>query len=199
MQTIQEIISRVDEIKINPYSEAAKVNWINQVEGWIKDKIIQNYEYFEICRVKDQAAYDIPAGISFKNITIAYINMTYPMQKLDARSPNKAGYFLDSAGKLNICPIPGQDDPAGSPGLRFVYKVQHVPYKYPADKDTDLLIAAPYDKIYEDYIYAMIDWSNREYGAYENGMSMYNASWREVERSHTQLIPVSTAQIRNTW
>lgn len=60
MPTIQEIINQVDEIKLNTYTENSKTAWINQIEGWVKDKVIQIYCYFDILRIKDQAAYDIP-------------------------------------------------------------------------------------------------------------------------------------------
>jgi hypothetical protein len=196
MSTIQEIISRVDDVKINAYSEKAKTGWISQVEGWIKDKVIQTFNFFEISRIKDQAAYDLPAGVNFMNVVMGFFE-GYPIQKIDARSFNKIGYFLDGSGKLNIYPVPGVDDT--QPGLRFVCKWAHVPFRYPDDKDQELLVPAPYDKIYDDYVMAMIDWSNREYGAYNNSMIMYNASFDEVRKWYKQTNPIPDTQIRNLW
>lgn len=196
MSTIQEIINRVDEIKLNTYSENAKTTWINQVEGWVKDKIIQTYGYFDISRIKGQAAYDLPSGVSFSNIVMAYMDK-YPIHKLDARSHEKTGYFLGADGKINIYPEPGQDDT--TPRMRFVYKLSHIPYKYPEDKDAELLVSSPYDAIYENYVYAMIDWHNREFSAYNNTMAMYNESWREFANWYKQNNPIPPTKVSNIW
>lgn len=196
MSTIQEIINRVDEIKLNTYSENAKTAWINQIEGWVKDKVIQTYGYFDVLRIKDQAAYDIPSGVTFSNIVMAYMDK-YPIHKLDARSFERAGYFLGPDGKINIYPVPGQDDI--TPGLRFVYKLSHIPYKYPWDKDAELLVPSPYDAIYENYIYAMIDWHNREFAAYNNTMNMYNESWKEFANWYKQNNPIPPTKVSNIW
>jgi hypothetical protein len=196
MPTIQEIINLVDDIKINTYSEAAKTAWINKVEGWVKDQIIKTYSYFEISRVKDQAAYAIPSGVSFANIAMAYMDK-YPIQKLDVRSLDRTGYFLGADGKINIYPVPSQDDT--TPGLRFVHKIPHIKYVYAEDKDAELLVPSPYDNIYETYIYAMIDWHNREFKAYNNTFSMYNEAWKDFANWYKQNNPIPPTQIKNLW
>jgi hypothetical protein len=194
MSTIQEIINRVDDIKINAYSETAKTAWINQVEGWVKDKVIKTFGYFEILRTKDQATYALPSGVSFANIVNAYMDK-YPIQKLDVRSYEQRGYFLGSDGKLNIYPVPGQDDT--TPGLRIIYKIPHALYKYPDDKDAELLVPSPYDNIYENYVYAMIDWFNRDTNAYKNTYAMYNAAWGEFEKWYKQNNPLPPTKFIN--
>ena len=61
--------------------------------------------------------------------------------------------------------------------------------------DTKLLVDAPYDEIYLMWLEAKIDYTNKEYGKYNNSVLMYNNSyrafWRHYNRTHT---PLSTAR-----
>lgn len=47
--------------------------------------------------------------------------------------------------------------------------------------NTELLIDGPYADIYENYIYAMIDFANQETERYNNSMNMFNARFKEFE------------------
>ena len=49
-------------------------------------------------------------------------------------------------------------------------------YPYEAHKDDRLTLAPGDDKIYVLYLQAMIDFSNKEYGAYNNDMALFNES-----------------------
>lgn len=42
--TVKEIISLVDELKPNHYSTERKMEWLNQIEGQIYEKIIKTHE-----------------------------------------------------------------------------------------------------------------------------------------------------------
>lgn len=46
-------------------------------------------------------------------------------------------------------------------------------YNLPLDADTPLLVAHPFDDIYELYVSAMIDYHNREYNNYNNAAIMF--------------------------
>lgn len=55
--------------------------------------------------------------------------------------------------------------------------------KYTKDEwDGDLVVPFPYDNIYELYLMAMIDYHNREYGNYNNDMTMFNAALDEYRK-----------------
>lgn len=47
-------------------------------------------------------------------------------------------------------------------------------YRWPDDRETQVLVEPPYDDIYEKYLAAMIDYANGEYNKYENAMAMFN-------------------------
>ena len=50
------------------------------------------------------------------------------------------------------------------------------------DRDTELLVYAPHDKLYGSYLTAMIDFANGEYDKYQNSMELFNAQWGEFMR-----------------
>lgn len=63
-----------------------------------------------------------------------------------------------------------------------------------------LLAYPPYDKIYEMYIYAMIDFNNRDYAAYNNNLAMYNNTLEQLMKSYKQRSPIDTiTKITNIW
>mgnify|MGYP007101855187 CR=1 FL=1 len=55
-------------------------------------------------------------------------------------------------------------------------------YDYADDKDAELLVAPPHDKLYRSYLAAMIDYANGEYSKYQNTMAMFNAQYGEFMR-----------------
>lgn len=61
--------------------------------------------------------------------------------------------------------------------LRAVEGVQA--YAWPADRDTELLVHPPNDKLYLSYLTAMIDYANGEYDRYQNTMQMFNGDYSE--------------------
>lgn len=61
-----------------------------------------------------------------------------------------------------------------------------VRYDYDSDQNTELLVAAPHDKLYWTYLTAMIDFANGEYSKYANTMEMYEAFMGEYMRWYAQ-------------
>ena len=55
-------------------------------------------------------------------------------------------------------------------------------YEYQADKNTELLVKPPHDKIYWTYLTAMIDFANGEYNKYQNTMQLFNSYFGEYMR-----------------
>lgn len=61
---------------------------------------------------------------------------------------------------------------------REIYKTEELEeYQYPKDGDKELLVAYPHSDIYPLYIYAMIDFHNREYGEYNNSILAFNQAY----------------------
>ena len=50
-------------------------------------------------------------------------------------------------------------------------------YNENSDLSTELLVPAPYDDIYLRWLETQIDYSNGEYGKYNNSITMYNSAY----------------------
>lgn len=110
--TIIEAINRVDVLKPNTYTQAAKIKWLSDLDGMIKAEIIDTHEGGE--------------NVIFKE------------------------YTMDT-------PI-----------------------------DTELLVPAPYDSIYLKWLESQIDYSNAEYGKYNNSSVAYNTAFSAYERYYNR-------------
>ena len=51
---------------------------------------------------------------------------------------------------------------------------------------TELLVPAPYDDIYLRYLEMQIDYTNGEYGKYNNSMAMYDTSYSTYQRYYNR-------------
>lgn len=51
-------------------------------------------------------------------------------------------------------------------------------YDQTTERDTQLLVPAPYDKVYEHYLAARMADKNREMGEYAKEEAAYNAAWQ---------------------
>lgn len=68
---------------------------------------------------------------------------------------------------------------------RLVHQEDEVkPYNYPEDMDKELLIPFPFDDLYGLYINSMIDFTNREYGNYNNSALMFEAQFTEFKKDY---------------
>lgn len=59
-------------------------------------------------------------------------------------------------------------------------------YSENADLSTELLIPAPYDDIYLRWLEAQIDYSNGEYGKYNNSIAMYNTAYAAFQNYYNR-------------
>lgn len=57
-----------------------------------------------------------------------------------------------------------------------------VTYDYERDKEKDLMVRPPHDKLYWSYLTAMIDFANGEYDRYQNTVQMFNSHFGEFMR-----------------
>ena len=54
-------------------------------------------------------------------------------------------------------------------------------YTDETDLNTELLVPAPYDKLYTHYLEMQIDYANNEYGKYNNSTMMYNTAYNAYQ------------------
>jgi hypothetical protein len=64
----------------------------------------------------------------------------------------------------------------------------------------NLIVPEPYDKMYKEYLFAMIDFHNREYESYNNNVIMYNNTLEEFAKWYKQRSPIDRySKIYNIW
>jgi hypothetical protein len=62
----------------------------------------------------------------------------------------------------------------------------------------ELLVPAPYDDIYIKWLEAQIDYTNGEYGKYNNSITMYNNAYLTYAKAyHREHRPINTAKFTN--
>ena len=59
-------------------------------------------------------------------------------------------------------------------------------YDDSTDLSTVLLVEPPYDEVYIRWLEAQIDYTNGEYGRYNNSMAMYNAAYSTFARFYNR-------------
>lgn len=59
-------------------------------------------------------------------------------------------------------------------------------YDDSTDLSTVLLVPPPYDEVYIRWLEAQIDYTNGEYGRYNNSMAMYNAAYSTFSRFYNR-------------
>lgn len=57
-----------------------------------------------------------------------------------------------------------------------------IPQSYPEDGDVPLFVGAPYDRLYDLYLMAQIDFHNRDMEDFNNSTAMYNAALDDWKR-----------------
>ena len=66
------------------------------------------------------------------------------------------------------------------------------PYDIDTDTTTELIVPYPYDVLYLRYLEMKIDYSNGEYGKYNNSMVMYNTAYSAFENYYNrEHMPIS--------
>jgi hypothetical protein len=170
---ISAIITRINTLKQNRYATATKLDWINHVDGAVWNEVYKHTGFSDVSRVNGQAAYSLPAGVTYELVAKVYVDgeEIFPITYEDYET---TGYYRDSTGKVAIYPIPTASDI--TPGLRIVYRL---PFTQHAAITEAVYVLTPYDKVYDDYCFAMMDKYNQENEKYQNSMAFYNASFKE--------------------
>lgn len=120
---LKDCIERVDKVKINPYDNETKTEWINTLEGQIQREILQ-----------------------------------LPLEE------------------------------------------EVIQYNYETDSAVELIVKEPYCIIYEDYIKAMIDYSNLEYDKYNNSITMFNNHYDDFAKWYIRNnVPKTKPSIDYDW
>ncbi len=65
--------------------------------------------------------------------------------------------------------------------------------------EVDVLLSAPYDKLYLDYIMAQMDYYNKDYEGYNNNSYMFNELLEELIRKNSGKAPGTKRRMTGIW
>jgi len=64
-----------------------------------------------------------------------------------------------------------------------------IQYAWPDDRDKELILPKPYDKLYVTYIIREIQGVQEEFGAYNNSNTILKGEWEEAQKYYNRLNP----------
>lgn len=178
MPSINEVLERVSRVRPDAIDDETKAAWLLALDGQLFRDVILRH------RVHPGPRRIGPTGVC----------------------PVCGGYGLDEDGKPRD--PEGDEEPVppayhcaldySSCGLCGWTELPKYPRKFPEDGDMALLVPAPHDELYDQYIMTRIDFINREIDNYNNSTAAYLSSldeWRrEYHRTHA---PVGPCGFRN--
>lgn len=74
-----------------------------------------------------------------------------------------------------------------------------VQYKFPEDRDKELILPKPYDALYVTYIIMMIQYNQEEWGAYNNSQAMFTAQYQGAQGYFNRLDPNPPSLVITNW
>lgn len=168
---INEVIALVDSlIPGNPYKNQ-KLQWINEVDGYIWKELYRYKDTLIINKESGVDTFKLSEGVIFNDITNVYVD-DEEIPRIDHSFQKTTGYYKGRDNTVKIYPAP--KEPAGN--VAIVYLMPFVTHKNINEKT---LVDAPYDKMYYEYIMAKIHFFNKDYAAYNNTVDVFNASFED--------------------
>lgn len=64
-----------------------------------------------------------------------------------------------------------------------------IQYKFPEDRDKELILPKPYDALYVTYIIMMIQYAQEEYTSYNASLAMFNSQYVSAQSYYNKLDP----------
>ena len=76
-------------------------------------------------------------------------------------------------------------------------EIGFIGYSLDVDKDTKLLVPAPYDEMYIHWLMAQIDLANGEYNKYNAEITMFNTEWEDYAKHYNRThMPITQGKKR---
>lgn len=109
-------------------------------------------------------------------------------------------------GKVHTCPVCGEEQE-----LEYNNKLDmtrckcgwdngvQIPQEYPKDGDMQLMVSAPYDNLYDLYLFAQADLYNRDNDAYNDSVTVFEQAKHEWQRAwHKNHLPTGD-MVEDAW
>lgn len=182
---LTDMIGYVDRIKPNAFTDEDKARWLSEVEGlvWTEVFLLDPREF----RPYVFSASYTASGVCYPDEHTMRLLSPIPDEFSVGGTLTISGgtLYAGNAGGYRIkgisadgCEITvyetfsatGREEDTGTTAFAF------------DGSEAVLMVRPPHDKIYADYLTAMIDYGNGEYNKYQNTMQMFNVHWGELCR-----------------
>lgn len=184
---IADCLAQVDELKPNTYDDAMKLRWLSELDGRIFYELV-------VTHVRDKVLPEkIDPIVEKTNEETIEPPQEPPVEFLDDEDiPTEDEPIEDTP--VEDTPVEespteeeiNEEDLLVDPPMEFFGYTDE-------DLDKELIAPFPYDSIYRNYIFALIDFNNGEADRYQATMSMFNSQYQEFcnyyNRTHK---PIST-------
>lgn len=178
MATINEVLERTNRVRPDAIDDGTKAAWLIELDGQL-----------------------------FREVILRHRVHPGPCKRGPVKAcPMCGGFGLDGDGK------PGEPEEGGRPEqplyhCRLDYsecalcgwtELPEYPRSFPEEGDEPkLLVPAPYDGLYDLYLWSKIDFVNREMDNYNNSAAAYNAALDEWKKAYNRThIPVGPRGFR---
>lgn len=187
--TIAELMDYVDCVKPNAFSLREKIMWLNEVEGMVQTDVLLFAAPSLIAYCPDGSWEG--SGVTFPDDA----TMVFPLppgchpggtvtvtgfRDYAANALTEQRILAVSADGRLLKFAPGTFTQTGESGETAAVHLDFV------GGSAELLVGAPYHKIYYAYLTAMIDFANGEYHKYQNAMALFNSFFDCFTRWYAQ-------------
>lgn len=169
MPTINEVIERVSRVRPDAYDDDTKAAWLLELEGRLWREVAARH------RLRP---------------------MIGPEELCGALLPAQAPETCPQCGGGTVLAGPG---PGWCSCMDCGWSERpDIPKAFPEEGDRPLLVGAPWDRLYDLYLMAQVDFYNREMSNYNNSVTAFNSAldqWRQsYNRRH---LPLDRGGYRN--
>lgn len=179
MPTINEVLERTNRVRPDAVDDETKAAWLIELDNQLYQEII-------LC-------HQVHAGPSKRGpVDVCPVCGGWGLDgggrpKEPENGENAEGTVYNAILDYSECPVCGWSE------------LPSPPMRYPEDGDSPaLLVPAPYDGLYDLYLWSKVDFVNRERDNYNNSLGAYYAAldeWRQkYNREH---LPLSSGYYKN--
>ena len=200
---IGALITAIDSLKPNPYTNDQKLEWLDEVEGRIIAEVVKMYEKQVITVTSDILTYNLNSGYNSMDIVDVFfdkktVSRTDIRELYDAYITDNTTYTDANTNNSTLVFQTGKNVE-----VIIIYQKKHVPYMvagWTVSSQYYLLVESPYSQIYMAYVEAKIDWYKKNYEGYNNNMAMFSEVFEAFTKWYRDHSPVnSNATAKNLW
>ena len=189
MPTINEVIERVSRIKpVVNVDDPDKARWLIELDGRIWLELIKKSYKGQRGPIGPLPICPVCGAQSMKG-AIPPKDYQPPEIGEGEEPPEPWGICYDKCTDTNGCWVCGYTDALAEP-----------PREWPDDGDVQLLVPTPYDRLYDLYLIAMLEFTLREYSSYNNSMAAFNDALEKFSHDYRGThMPVSHGDFINIF